>query len=581
MNTRSAVQNGIVSTLCRMCETRCAVDVHIKDGVIIDITPFPDHPVNKGRMCPRGGAAIDHFYHRDRILNPLKKQADGSFVEIDYEQALDEIADRIQSIIETHGARSVGTWKGEGVGFQQQEEYVRRFARALGTPNYFSNDSACYVGRYLGYYLVNGFWNSFPEFADARLILLFGTNPPMCHPPFMREFADAKENGANLVVIDPRLNPIACYADIFAQPYPGTDGALIWGLINYLIESRTYDSELVERHTIGFEKVAAYARQFTPGYVESQSGIYSHVVEDIAQLIIKNRPHVSIFPGAGLEHHENGVNAVRALAILTCLIGAMGHSSGLYNPEPLGGRRLILDNEISLNVQKAIGSEEYPVFYDLRNEGHSMTAMDYMLGNGDYPLKGMLLTAANPAVTNPNTTKVEEALGSLDLLVVNDFFITKTARLAHYILPAATFLEREEIHSYPKSQRVNLTRRVMQAEGVRDEYTIWHDLAHRLGIGEQYFPWPDETAVNRWILEPTGITVEQLKQYPEGIVYKPMAYDRCKKMPFPTPSGKIEFTSDRLKDIGLPEIPEYSAPYHILHFRLGVYGSKPRYVLMA
>lgn len=257
MNTRSAVQNGIVTTLCRMCETRCAVDVRIKDGVIIDITPFPDHPVNKGRMCPRGGAAIDLFYHRDRILNPLKKQADGSFVEIDYEQALDEITDRIQSIIETHDARSVGAWKGEGVGFQQQEEYVRRFARALGTPNYFSNDSACYVGRYLGYYLVNGFWNSFPEFADAELILLFGTNPPMCHPPFMREFADAKENGANLVVIDPRLNPIACYADIFAQPYPGTDGALIWGLINYLIESRTYDSELIERHTIGFEKIAA------------------------------------------------------------------------------------------------------------------------------------------------------------------------------------------------------------------------------------------------------------------------------------------------------------------------------------
>lgn len=291
------------------------------------------------------------------------------------------------------------------------------------------------------------------------------------------------------------------------------------------------------------------------------------MVEDIAQLIIKNRPHVSIFPGAGLEHHENGVNAVRALAILTCLIGAMGHSSGLYNPEPIGGRRLILDDEISLNGQQAIGSEEYPVFYELRNEGHSMTAMDYMLGNGDYPLKGMLLTAANPAVTNPNTAKVEEALGSLDLLVVNDFFITKTARLAHYILPAATFLEREEIHCYPKSQRVNLTRRIMQVDGVRNEYALWHDLAHRLGFGEQYFPWPDETAVNRWILEPTGITVEQLKQHPEGIVYKPMAYDRCKKMPFPTPSGKIEFTSDRLKDFGLPEIPEYAAPHHIRHAR--------------
>ena len=381
----------------------------------------------------------------------------------------------------------------------------------------------------------------------------------------MREFADAREKGANLVVIDPRLNPIACYADIFAQPYPGTDGALIWGLINYLIESRNYDSELVERYTIGFEKIAAYAKQFTPGFVESRTGIYSHVIEDIARLLIQNRPYVSIFPGAGLEHHENGVNAVRALAILTCLIGALGLSSGLYHPEPLGGRKLTLYDEIPLNGQPAIGAAEYPVFYDLRNEGHSMTAMDYMLGKGAYPLKGLLVTGANPAVTNPNTAKVEKALGSLDLLVVNDFFITKTAQLAHYIIPAATFLEREEIHCYSKSQRVSLTRRVMQVDGVRDEYTLWHDLAHRLGFGEQYFPWPDEDAVNEWILEPTGITVATLRQHPEGLVYKPLDVDRCRQVPFPTPSGKIEFTSSRLKDLGLPEVPEYVAPCHIRH----------------
>ena len=131
----------------------------------------------------------------------------------------------------------MGVWKGEAVGFLQQEEYARRFAHAFGTPNYFSNDSACYNGRFLGHMLVNGFWNPFSYYAKADLILLFGTNPPVCHPPFMAEFADAKANGANLVVIDPRLNPIACYADIFAQPLPGTDGAMAWGLIRYLVKA--------------------------------------------------------------------------------------------------------------------------------------------------------------------------------------------------------------------------------------------------------------------------------------------------------------------------------------------------------
>ena len=113
-----------------------------------------------------------------------------------------------------------------------------------------------------------------------------------------------------------------------------------------------------------------------------------------------------------------------------------------------------------------------------------MMAMDYMLGKGEYPLKGLILTAANPAVSNPNTQKVTEALSSLDLFVVKDFFLTRTAELAHYVLPAATFLERSELHYYPRFQRVALSQKVVEIPGVYDEYTLWHDLAHRLGFGE-------------------------------------------------------------------------------------------------
>ena len=567
MKVRATLQNGVVPTLCRMCDTRCAINVHLKDGSIVDITPFETHPVNKGRMCPRGSTAIDMFYHPARILSPLKKQADGTFREIPREKALDEIAEKMLAIKNKWGARSVGAWKGEGVGFYQQEEYVRRFLHAFGSPNYFSNDSTCYNGRYLGHSLVTGYWNSFPEFSHADLILLIGTNPPMCHPPFMREFADAKERGAKLIVIDPRLNPIACYADIFAQPYPGTDGALGWGLIRFLIETKSYDQELVDRYSIGFEKIAAYAKKFTPDYVEKQSGIYSHVVEDIAELIIKNRPKISIFPGAGPEHHENGVDSIRTFAILWCLCGSLDISCGLFWPEAMGGQKLTLYDEVSLNDQKPIGADKFPVLYDIRKECHTMMAMDYMLGKGEYPLKGLILTAANPAVTNPNTRKVEKALASLDLLVVNDFFLTPTARLAHYVLPAATFLERSEIHYYPKKQMVNLTAKIIEIPGVKDEYALWHDLAARLGFGEKYFPWENEEEVNRWILEPTGISLEDLKSHPAGFFFKPVRFKKHLKKRLPTPSGKLEFASPYLKKLGLSEIPEYVQPYHLRHPR--------------
>ena len=565
MEVKTVKPDGVVQTLCRMCDTRCAVNVHLKDGVIADITPFEGHPVNQGKICPRGSAAIDQFYHIDRITKPLKKIADGTFIEISRQQALDEIAAKIDELRQTHGARSIGVWKGEGMGFLQQEEYIRRFAHALGSPNYFSNDSACYNSRFLGYSLVTGFWNSFPEFSDADLILLFGTNPPICHPPFMREFADARRRGAKLIVIDPRLNPIACYADIFAQPYPGTDGALGWGLIRYLIETKSYDFELVERYSIGLEKIARYAERFTPEYVEEQSGIYRDVVIDIAEMIVKYRPRMSIFPGTGLEHYENGVNNVRTLASLSCLAGALDISCGLFWPEEMARRTLTLHDELPLFDQKPIGADKFPVLYDRRKECHTMTAMDAMLGNSDYALKGLIISAANPAVTNPNTRKVQKALSNLDLLVVNDLFLTKTAQLAHYVLPGASFLERSEIHFHPKHQMVTLSQKIAEIEGIKDDYQLWRDLAHRLGFGEKYFPWATEEEVMQWTIEPSGISLEALRKHPEGLVYKPLRYKKYKTRPLPTPSGKIEFASPYLKKFGLSEIPEYIPPYHMRH----------------
>jgi anaerobic selenocysteine-containing dehydrogenase len=563
MTVRTVIKNGVVQTLCRMCSNCCSIEVHVRRGGMVEITPGEGNPINQGRMCPRGDAALDMFYHPDRIRKPLKRKDDGSFVEISRETAIAEIAEKMLEIKDSCGARSMGIWKGEGVGFLQQEEYARRFAHAFGTPNYFSNDSACYNGRFLGHMLVTGFWNPFPYYAKADLMILFGTNPPVCHPPFMAEFADAKAKGANLVVVDPRLNPVACYADIFAQPLPGTDGALAWGLIRYLAKADAYDHRLIDRYCIGFEAVVDYAEKFTPEYVEEQTGVYADVVVKIAQLIMEKRPKVCFYMGAGLEHHDNGVNNIRALVILSCITGALDIDCGLIWPEDMPRNRLTLYDELPLDKEKPIGADRFPVLYDLRKECHSMTAMDYMLGNGEYPLKGLIITAANPAVTNPNTRKVEEALGSLDLLVVNDLFLTKTAELAHYILPAASFLERSEIHIEPKYQRVFLTRKVAEIPGIKDEYMLWHDLAHRLEFGERYFPWENEAQVNQHILEPSGIRIERLQAHPEGVQYKPMTFQKHLSRPLPTPSGKIELASPYLKKLDFAAIPEYIAPYHL------------------
>ncbi|UCF85736.1 MAG: molybdopterin-dependent oxidoreductase [Desulfobacteraceae bacterium] len=565
MKVNTAIKNGTIQTLCRQCGVRCGVKVHIRDGAIVDFSGLDEHPANRGPICVKGRVAKELFYHEDRLLKPLKKKRDGSFREISRERALDEIAEKILHIRQEYGARSMGVWKGEAIGYYQEEDYARRFIHAFGSPNYMSNDSACFNGRYLGFLLVHGFWNSHPEFEHADLNILWGTNLSVSHPTFMREVAEAQKRGAKLIVIDPRLNKTTKRADIVARPRPGTDGALAWGLSRQMIEANACDQKFIEKYSVGFEAFARYAEKFTPEFVQQQTGVDRHTIHAMADMIADSLPKVVIFPGIGLEHQQNGVNDVRTIACLATLCGALDIRGGFTWPEAMGERKLSLCDEISLRDQKPIGADRFPVLYDYRWECHTMTAMNYMLGQGEYPLKGIIMTAANPVINNPNSSKVAKALSSLDLLVVNDLFLTETAKLAHYVFPAATFLERSELHFYPKYHLVALTRKVAEISGVHDEYSLWHDLAHRLGFGLEYFPWENEEQVNRWILEPTGISLEELQNHPEGIVYRPLRYKKFEARPFPTRSGKVEFTSPYLKELNLSEISEYIPPRYLRH----------------
>ncbi len=541
----------------------CGINVQIEDGRLVKISGLKTHPQNRGSICPKGPAAIDTVYHEERLLKPLKKKADGSFEEIPLDQAMAEIAAKLLEIKNKHGARAVGCWHGEALGFAQQEKYARRFIHAYGSPNFFSCDSLCWASRYLAYTLVQGYWNPFPDFKNADLIILWGTNPPVSHPTFMGPIKAGRKSGARLIVIDPRLTRIAKQADIYLRPMPGSDGALAWGFIRYLIESKRYDTEFVANHSTGFEDFAACARRFTPEFVAQVTGLKKQEILTCSRMIVENLPRVVNYVGVSLEHQDNGVNNVRAIACLGGLCGAVDIKGGDFWPEGMGERDLSLYNELPLTDQKPVGADEFPVLYDLVKECHTVTGMDYMLGKGEYSLRALILTGGNPANTNPNSKKVARAFSSLDLFVVRDLFFTETARLAHYVLPAASFLERTELHFYAQYQWLSLSKKVMEIPGVLDEYSFWHDLAHRLGFGDKYFPWETEVEVNRWLLEPTGIALEELQKRPEGLQYKPIKFKKFRSKPFPTPSGKFEFSSSYLKEIGLSALPEYVEPLYL------------------
>ena len=550
-------ETEIQQTLCRMCDDRCGIDVHLEDGRIVDILGNKDHLWNRGRLCVKARAAVDMVYHPDRILTPLKRTDEG-WQQIPLEQALDEIAARLAAIKEKHGARSIGVWKGEAIGFGQQENIARRFAHALGSPNYLSNDSMCYAARYFGFKLVDGAW-PVPDLENAGCIVLWGANPPYAHPNMTQYITAARRKGATLVVVDPRLSAIARRADIHAAVRPGTDGALAWGLIHQLVTAGACDADFVEHHTVGFAKVVDYAKAFTAEAVQAETGVPAAAVRAIARAMQSAAPRVAAYVGNGLEHHENGVNNIRAIAMLDGLLGALDRAGGTFFKAELPLRDLTLYEDVPLKHLGPLGAGRFPVLYDLRRECHTMTAIEAILQDDPYPLRALIVTGANPASTNPNSTRVLEALKSLDLLVVRDLFMSETAAVADYVLPAASFLERTELHAHAKHQIVSVTRKVVSWPGVQGEYEFWHDLAARLGIGD-YFPWEDETALNRWLLEPTGLTLEELEAHPEGVEYSPSLPGRWKDTGFDTPSGKVEFASQYLKDLGYDELPVYQSP---------------------
>ena len=538
------------------------------------------HPQNIGRLCPKGPAAVDTVYHPERLLKPLKKDASGSFREISLEQAMAEIAGKLTAIGERHGVRSIAAWHGEALGFAQQEMYPRRFLHALGSPNFLSVNSLCYVSRYIAYRLVQGYWNPCPDFRSARCILLWGTNPPVSHFTFMHAIEQGLERGAKLVAIDPRSTEISRKADLHLRPMPGTDGALAWGLMRLLIQAGRYDLEFVAGHSVGFEQAAAYAREFTPEKVSRITGVPKEQIEECAELISAGMPRSIHYVGVSLEHQENGVNAVRAIACLGGLTGAVDRRGGDPWPEALGERSLTLYDERPLADQQPVGAADYPVLYDFYKECNTMKGVEAMLGAGPYPLRALILSGGNPVNTNPNVARVAEAFGRLELLVVRDLFPTETTALADYVLPAASFLERSELHLYSHYQWVSMSRRILEIPGVVDEYAFWRDLAHRLGFGERYFPWPNEEQVNDWLLEPTGITARQLEQHPEGMQYKAVRFEKYRHQPLATRSGKFEFSSQYLEDRGYPALPVYEQPYYRRNTGEGVSGH-PRYLLIS
>lgn len=546
----------IVKTVCNMCPISCGIDVHVRNGKITQIVGMKEHPFRM--LCVKSQGIIDWIYSKERITRPLRK-TNGKWKKISWDEAFGVIAGKLSRIKEEYGAKALVVHLGYLFTATHVERMASRFCSVYGTPNYTTGASLCFAARVIGHSLTfnhNTIAMS-PSFRDTRCILVWGSNPPESNLLATAAIFSLKKR-AKLIVIDPRSTSLAKKADIYAQIRPGTDCALALGLLNVIISEELYDKPFVDEWTVGFDKLVGHVRNYTPEKVSEITWIPAETIRNIARMYATNKP-ATILQGVSLDHCTNGIQTSRAIATLVAVTGNFDIAGGNTYCSPLRQKSLRIKGKVS--ISEAIGAE-YPLFSRFIHETTSMPVADAIISGKPYPVKALIVQGSNPILTWPNTNKLKKAFEELELLVAIDVFMTETAELADIVLPAAAFLEKKVLKDYFYTGLPLILRedKAIDPPGnCLPDWKIWSELGRKMGY-EEYFPWKDENELFEYLLEPTNITLDQLRKSPHGVSYQPREQKRYLIEGFNTPSGKVEIYSKIMEEHGYDPMPTFREP---------------------
>ncbi|MDW8001556.1 MAG: molybdopterin-dependent oxidoreductase [Deltaproteobacteria bacterium] len=547
-----------VLTDCTLCYHSCGVRVYVEDGVAKKVEGLESHPLNRGKLCPKGEAMLDTIYHPERILYPMKRVGN-KWERISWDQALREISQKLLEIKEKYGPRALGVFSGS-VGVENYEiaGLTQRFAFTFGSPNFFSVESICYRMRIRARQITFGKYPT--EELDSNLYILWGHNPHASDFPLYLSITENLKKGAKIVVIDPRRIPFADQAHMYIPIRPGTDGALALALINVIINEDLYDKEFVEKYTFGFEKLKEHIKSYTPQWAEKITGVKSEDIIKLARLFAKTKG-AGIYQGTNTQDQTaSGTHNSRAFAILQTITGNINVPGGwVISP------RLRLGNVGSTIDDKPLGADEYPLFYEVWGRKSPYGVITLVPESIPEKIKAFLIIAGNPVVSMPDSNAFKEAFSKLELLVVLDMFMTETAELAHYFLPASSHLEKWGLaYSYNVCHclpYLMLRKKAIEPLGESvSEWKFFKELSKRLGM-EKDFPWQSEEELVDFEVRPSGFDFNYLLNVkPEGDFYQKKEYG-IKEGEFATPTKKIEIYSTAMEQAGHDPLPVYIEPH--------------------
>lgn len=554
--------------ICGMCPDKCDVVVTIENDKIVKVEP--DKNSKRGRVCRRGALSPQIIYSEKRIKTPLIRDGEkgsGKFREASWEEAFQAAADGFLAIKEKYGPNALASYIG---GSGREDATIRcymgpnSFFAHLGSHNDLSMGSTCNISSNF-ITPVTTYGVPTPQLLQdinhSEVIFVWGKNSKTDSGPLttLEAVWAAKQRGAMVVVIDPRGEGMAELADLWIPMIPGADGALAIAMLKIIIEEKRYDQEFVENYTRGFEEFSKYIETVD---LEEMSEYCGVPLQDIRKLvdIFLSTTKISLVSYTGLEYQLSGIQNNRAIQTLWAITGKLDVPGGIcFNTEkaptiPL--RKMEM-------VEQSIGAKKYPLFSRLMGSGQFVEFPKAVLEDDPYPIRGLLITAASPAVTYPQQKMWHEIYKKLECLVVLDRFMTEDAKYADVIFPATTLFENQSVVGLPGGMRLRnrLTDPVGQA---KNDVFILQGIAEKLGFGDAYPKNDEELAL--WMVNGNQELLETLKKNEYGVQKCPeLKYEKYKtgelrmdgKLGFPTPSGKFEISSAYIEECGYIGYPMY------------------------
>ena len=533
------------------CPDTCALLTTVQDGRAVRVQGNPEHPPTDGVLCTKVSRYTERTYHPERQLQPLKRvgpKGAGRFEPVSWNEALDDIAARLNAIAARNPEAIVPYSYAGTMGLVQSEGMAARFFHRLGASLLDRTICAAAGGEALVQTLGGKVGMKVEFFAESKLILIWGSNSIASNLHFWRLVQQAKRDGARVICIDPRRTETADKCHEHIALLPGTDGALALALMHELIRNDWLDHDYLANHTLGWEQLRARALAWTPERAAQVCGIPVRQITELARDFGTTRP-AAIRLNYGMQRVHGGGNAARLVACLPALTGAWRHRAGglllsssghfpldraaLHRPDLLGTRRPRTINMVTIGDDLLRTSS--PAFGP--------------------KIEALVVYNSNPVAVAPESAKVVRGFAREDLFtVVMEHFRTDTADYADYILPATTQLEHWDIHLAYGHTDVLLNRPAIAPVGqARTNTDIFRALAARMGFTEACFADDDETLCRTAF----GDAVPFDELLDKGFARLPLPDAPFANGGFPTPSGRCEFFSERLAATGLDGLPDH------------------------